>query len=49
MNNREEPKKCCSNLNCKQTAELEKTIAADLEQQDKSIEELLDDKETDAN
>lgn len=43
MNNKQEPKKCCSNLKCVQTAQLEKTVAVDLEQQDRSIEDLLDD------
>lgn len=42
MDNKQEPKKCCSNLKCVQTAELEKTIAVELEQQDRPLEELFD-------
>ena len=41
MNKKEEPKKCCSNLNCTETVELRKAVALELELEDKPIKELI--------
>lgn len=43
MSNKEEPKQCETKLCCKATANLQKSVASDLEQDDKSLEELLND------
>ena len=43
--NKEKPIKCESILHCKATAALEKSVKADLEEEDRSLEELLDNAE----
>ena len=42
-NNKKNPSKCVVELNCKATAALHDQVMAELEEEDKSLQELLDD------
>lgn len=44
-----EVKKCCSQLNCSETAELQQAVAAELDRSDKSLKELLEKQDTNEN
>ena len=42
---REEPKKCESELSCKASASLNESVKADLQSEDKPLQELLNEKD----
>jgi hypothetical protein len=46
-NNKKNPSKCVVEVNCKATAALHDQVMAELEEEDKSLQELLDDDKND--